>query len=151
MRKRSVLGIALCMFAALVFQAIGQTQPKPVGSLFIENLVAAYNDRGVRINFPVFVTLYKDGQAIRTEELSTGNNAVRWDGVPTGSLEVHFDARGYGKVIKRIIVVRGELVHVRLDAMDKKDELWGAGPSLFELQKRIEALEAEVAALKKGR
>jgi len=35
--------------------------------------------------------------------------------------------------------------------MDKKDELWGAGPSLFDLQKRIESLEAQVAALKKGR
>jgi len=138
--------------AALVFQATGQTQPKPMGRVLIENKVPAYNEHGRVVDFPVFVTLYKDGQAIRTTELpSTGNRSVIWDEVPTGSLEVHFEARGYGKVIKRIILVKGGQVHVELDAMDKKDELWGAGPSLFELQKRIETLEAEVAALKKGR
>jgi hypothetical protein len=142
--------------AALVFQGTGQTQPKPMGEVRIGNNVPAYNEHGRGVDFPVFVTLYKDGQAIRTTELPStvitgGRGSVTWNGVPTGSLEVHFEARGYGKVIKRIIVVKGTRVSVRVDAMDKKDELWGAGPSLFELQKRIETLEAEVAALKKGR
>ena len=157
MRKRSSLGFAVCLFAALVFQATGQTPPRPTGKVWVDNNVAAYDDRGRPIDFPVFVTLYKDGQAIRTTETPSnarnpGSGVVKWDEVPTGPLEVHFEARGYGKVIKRIIVVKGgDWVNVRLDAMDKKDELWGAGPSLFELQKRIEALEAEVTALKKGR
>lgn len=153
MRNWMSWGIAAYMFAAWVFQATGQTQPKPMGRVWIENKVPAYDEHGRIIDFPVFVTLYKDGQVIRTTDLpSTGNNrSLAWDEVPTGSLEVHFEARGYGKVIKRIVLVKRGQVHVELDAMDKKDELWGAGPSLFELEKRIETLEAEVAALKKGR
>lgn len=156
MNKWFSWAIAVCLFAGLVFQATGQTQPKPMGSVRIENDVPAYDEHGRGIDFPVFVTVYKDGQAIRTttipSNVTSGHSGwATFDEVPTGALEVHFEARGYGKVIKRIIVVKGQQVSVNLDAMGKKDEVWGAGPSLFELQKRIEALEAEVAALKKGR
>ena len=84
--------------------------------------------------------------------------------MPIGALEVHFEAKGYGKVIKRIVVVKDGQVRVELNSMDKNDEVWGAGPSLFDLQKRIETLEtantalksevtalkADIAALKKG-
>src|SRR6266545_4570903 len=106
-------GIAVCLFAALVVQSAGQTQPKPTGSVWIQNNVPAFNEHNQVVDFPVSVTLYKDGQAIRTTELQSAkfrsaNTDVNWGEVPIGSLEVHFEARGYGKVIKRIIVVKGE-------------------------------------------
>lgn len=90
------------MFAALVFQATGQTQPRPMVKIRIDNNVVAYDDRGRPIDFPVFVTLYKDGQAIRTTDLNSnrnpGSGIVRWEELPTGSLEVHFEARATVKL-----------------------------------------------------
>ena len=156
MLNRFSLGMAIFMFAAFAFQVSAQIQPTSSGSVSVAN----------QVNFSVFVTLYKDGKAIRTTELRTDGTSyyVTWNDVPIGALEVHFEAKGYGKVIKRIVVVKDGQVRVELNSMDKNDEVWGAGPSLFDLQKRIETLEtantalksevtalkADIAALKKG-
>src|SRR5437868_2112832 len=106
MLKRFSLGIAVFMIAAVAFQVSGQTQsqPKPLGVVHIWNNVEVYDEHNNRIDFIVFVSLYKDGQAIRTTELN--NNNLEWGEVPAGALEVHFDARGFGKVIKRIVLVK---------------------------------------------
>lgn len=147
MLNRFSLGVAVFMFAAFVVQASGQSGPKPMGVLAVSNSVEAYDTHNNRVDVRVFVMLYKDGQVIRTNELSSPSD-LTWYEVPAGAFEVHFQAKGYGKVIKRYILVQNETIYVNLASMDKKDEVWGDGPSLFELQKRIETLETANTALK---
>lgn len=71
----------------------------------------------------VFVTLYRDGKAIRTSELWINGPLgvdVEWTRLPLGAYEVHMEARGYRKTVKRVILSEDDLefplvVHTELD------------------------------------
>jgi hypothetical protein len=113
------------------------------------------------------VTLYQEGKPFRSAELeqgSTDHKSVTWEKLPTGLYEVHFEAAGFKKFIKRVVLAEDgpELVlKVQLDL--NTPQTLGAGPSTdrlaqdlaalkkeqAEMQKQIADLRAEIAKLKK--
>ena len=153
-----LLGIILT--SSLLLQGIAQTQPKPTGSVTAYNKVVMWNDKVVMWNdkdqqvvLNALVTLFKDGQRVRSKEIDNIERfgfiqEAKWSELPLGEYEVHFEVHGYGKVIKRIVVSPDDPTVVVLSSITKNDEVWGGGPTLFDLQSKITLLEKENAELK---
>jgi hypothetical protein len=140
------LGLSLlgCLLAALLLQGSSTAQPPGGAALSVSNQVRLVDESGRKAGLVALVTLYKQGQAVRSTDLSNvGSARVDWKGLAPGSYEVHFEAKGYGKVVKRVVLAPGVLSSVVLGSIGQNDEAWGAGPTLFELQRRITALETE--------
>ncbi|HEY0075805.1 MAG TPA: hypothetical protein VGB77_17015 [Abditibacteriaceae bacterium] len=146
---------AFALIGSLLFQSNGQTQPKPAptGGIKLSNTIS---QEGTPSRVNVLATLFKVGEPVRSVTMHniSGNQYDgietygSWSDLPVGAYEVLFEAKGFGKVVKRVVVAPDATASVIIDSMDKNDELWGGGPTLFDLQKRIEALEAENKDLK---
>jgi hypothetical protein len=109
------------------------------------------------------VTLYREGKPVRSAELktssdeSTPDRKVTWQKLPVGVYELHFEAAGFKKFVKRVVLAEEGpelVVHVQLDLNTERS--LGTGPSLQELsdqvarlKEKVEQLQAEVARLKK--
>lgn len=100
--------------------------------------------------FTIFVTLHRAGAVIRSAEITNhrADSGAAWDALPVGGYELHIQARGYGTTIKRVAVAKNEVTPLTISGVGKTDELWGAGPTIAELEKRIAGLEKENTALK---
>jgi hypothetical protein len=100
----------------------------------------------------VMVTLYHEGKPVRSRELKYASgfsdaDRVTWTKLAPGRYEVHFEAKGYEKFIKRFILGEEDANVVRVQ-LDKKETVVGsAGLSLQEMEKQIEALKKKVAEL----
>jgi hypothetical protein len=97
------------------------------------------------------VTLYREGQPVRSAELeqrSMTRQKVTWQKLPVGAYEIHFEAAGFKKFIKRIILAEDApeiVLQVQL-GLNQSYEL-GAGPSSKELQEEIAQLKKTQADL----
>lgn len=113
----------------------------------VNNIV---DERGKTVRIASMVTVYKDGVPIRTGTFDNwaASNYLTWTELPLGPIEVQIETKGYGKIIKRAILSKDAQTMLTVDSLGKQDELWGAGPSLYELENRIKAEEAEITALK---
>jgi len=99
------------------------------------------------------VTLYHDGQPVRSAELEQGSpdrKKVAWDRLPPGLYEVHFEAAGFKKFVKRVVLAdAGPEVNLRVQLDMGTSHTLGAGPSTQQLETEIAQLKREQAALKK--
>jgi hypothetical protein len=113
------------------------------------------------------VTLYQDGKPFRSAELEQGSaehKKVTWEKLPAGLYEVHFEALGFKKIVKRVVLAEdGPEVVLRVQINLATEYGLGAGPSTqelvqeiatlkkdqAELRKKIDDLQAEVSRLKK--
>jgi hypothetical protein len=114
---------------------------------------------------PILVSLCQDGKIIRSRELKYFfDDTVTWEKLRPGPYEVHFEANGYEKCVKRIQLTEDDAAAFKVYAqIDKKAVIVGGGVSVqevldrltqlkkenAELRARVEALEAEVKRLKK--
>ena len=153
MRKWIMLGVTMCLAVVLMFQGTGQAQKQPVGEILVQNDVAGLDKDGNKVFFPVLFTLFKDGVVVRSSELGTynlgGGDAVAvWKNLSAGPYEMHCEAVGSGKLVRKVAVGAEERATFDLKTLPEKDETQGAGPTLFEMQRKITLLENENAALK---
>ena len=109
------------------------------------------------------VTLYREGKPVRSAELktssdeSTPDRKVTWQKLPVGVYELHFEAAGFRKFVKKVVLAEdGPELVVRVQLNFNTDQSLGTGPSLQELSEQVarlkgqvEQLQAEVARLKK--
>ncbi len=118
----------------------------------------------------ITVSLYLDGKVMRNDEMQSPSQfgaagAILWEKLSPGQYEIHFEANGFKKGIKRITLVDGQTQtpSVASELSKDKELILGGGPSLaeiqmelaalkkanVELQKKVESLEAEIAKLKR--
>jgi hypothetical protein len=107
----------------------------------------------------VSVELYQDGKLLRTRELNfNDDNRIAWNKLMPGRYEVHFEARGYKKLVKRFTLAEGDKDYkVRVELDKDNSVVVGSGSvslqemekQLETLKKKVETLEAEVEKLKK--
>jgi hypothetical protein len=111
------------------------------------------------------VTLYREGKPVRSAELKASpptprddqGNKVTWQKLPVGLYELHFEAAGFKKFVKRIVLAEdGPELVVRVQLDLNTDRSLGTGASLQELSDQVarlkgqvEQLQAEVGRLKK--
>jgi len=98
----------------------------------------------------VWVTLLSDGKAVRSKQLRAdgypNDRCASWEGLPTGSYELQFEADGYEKDVKRIVLSREDRVFTVRVSMTKKV---GSGDAAFrELAERVKKLEEANAELR---
>ena len=153
MRKWIMLGVTVCLAVVLMFQGTGQAQKQPTGRIGIRNDTVGLTKDEDKISINVLFTLFKDGVVVRSTELATcglSNGAcdVEWNELPVGPYELHCEAIGFGKLVRKVAVGANERAPFTLKTMPEKDEVQGAGPTLFEMQRKITLLENENAALK---
>jgi hypothetical protein len=95
----------------------------------------------------VMVTLLSNGKAVRTRQLRAFTDEVaRWEKLPLGSYELQFEADGYEKSVKPIVLSRDDKeLKVRV-SLTKKTE---SGDAAFrELAQRVKKLEEANAELR---
>ena len=153
MHKKLNWVVALCLLFALTFQSASHAQKQLVGQLLITNAVEAFNKNEERADVSVLFTLFKNGEVVRSAELgvynlSVGMAVADWSNLPVGSYELHCEAIGFGKLIRKVAVGQDERATFTLKTMPAKDEVQGAGPTLFEMQRKIALLEKQNAELK---
>ncbi len=151
MRKLLMLGVAVCLSLTLVFQGTGQAQKQPVGHIELQNDVVGVEKDGDPAPISILFTLFKDGVVVRSSELITkgfGTYETVWENLPPGPYEMHCEATGFGKLVRKVAVGAGERAPFTLKTLPEKDEVQGAGPTLFEMQRKIALLEIENADLK---
>jgi hypothetical protein len=114
-------------------------------------LVVVHQDRA--LPGPVLASVYREGKLIRSKELTsevgadTGRLQVK---APPGRFEVHFEAAGYPKLVKRVLLTADDRkVFVRA-ALEKGGAVLGGGPSLEELAEQVRRLRKENAELRAG-
>jgi hypothetical protein len=109
------------------------------------------------------VTLYREGKPVRSAKLKASSagtardNKVTWQKLPVGVYELHFEAAGFRKFVKKVVLAEdGPELVVRVQLNFNTDQSLGTGPSLQELSEQVarlkgqvEQLQAEVARLKK--
>jgi len=99
------------------------------------------------------VTVYHDGKPFRSAELeqrSMDHGSVTWEKLPAGIYEVHFEAAGFKRFVKRVILAEdapGVVLRVQLDNTTART--LGAGPSTEQLEQEMTALKKEQADLRK--
>ena len=162
MRKWIMLGVTMCLAVLLIFQGTGVSQGQKTGGVNLVNGLVVKNIDNDPADLPILFTLFKDGVVVRSAELSSssyvdyagrklagaGEFTAAWKELPVGPYELHCEAVGYGKLIKRIAVSSDTPAQIAVRTMPEKDEMQGAGPTLFEMQRKITLLENENAALK---
>lgn len=163
MRKKLNLMAVLCLFVALMFQSASHAQKPVGGSIYLYNQVIGINKDGNQVNVPILFSLFKNGELVRSTELNTtgmGTNPVEatWSDLPVGGYELQCEALGFGKLIRKIAVAPNEKSSFTPKTLPAKDEVQGAGPTLFEIQRKIALLEkqnadlqARLAALEKAK
>jgi hypothetical protein len=112
-----------------------------------KDLAVIHGETNPRI---ITVSLFSDGKQIRSGELDSQQGVtVHWRKLPVGDYEVHFEAKGFKKAIKRIKLAE-EMVNptVRAELDEKSELVLGGGPSMQELQKQIEKLQQANADLR---
>jgi hypothetical protein len=98
----------------------------------------------------VWVTLLSDGKAVRSKQLRPDgpptDRQANWEGLPTGSYELQFEADGYEKDVKRIVLSKEDReLQVRVSLTKKV----GSGDAAFrELAERVKKLEEGTAELR---
>ena len=93
------------------------------------------------------VTVYQAGKRFATNDVS---GTARFSNLPAGDYEVHFEAPGKVTVTKRCTLRADEKVELLTNMKDGKGALvLGGGPSIQDLESRIEKLEKEVEAIKR--
>ena len=157
MRKWSSWGIAVCLLVSLVAQGTGQTPKQKTGGVELINMIEAENQEGKAVDLPVSFTLFKDGEIVRSSELSTRQTAefkafgnpyrTSWKDLPIGIYELHCEAVGQGKLVRRVAVSADTPASVGIRTLPAKEEVQGVGPTLFEMQRKITLLEKQNAAL----
>ncbi|HLJ57231.1 MAG TPA: hypothetical protein VKT77_19500 [Chthonomonadaceae bacterium] len=134
--RKLILGLlAVGLLAIALSHAVVQAQEPRTAELAVSNQFEV-NNRYVN----VFATLFKDGREVRSIDLGAQLNIV-WSGLQPGQYEVHFQARGYGTLIKQIVISSDVRNFVNVSTMTAHDEVWNGGPTLADLERRIAALE----------
>jgi len=138
---RWAFGIAAALLAVAVFARPGsRVSADQTCTLQVSDDVPAPSLQSHRET--VLVTLYFKGEPVRSTELpGPGSSYAIWHDLNAGAYELHFEAKGHGKVIKRLVLNPDAASSVSLQSLGDKDEMWGAGPTLYDLEKRITALE----------
>jgi hypothetical protein len=99
------------------------------------------------------VTVYLEGQPYRSAELQQGSmehGAVTWEKLRSGVYEVHFEAAGFKRFVKRVVLADdapGVVLRVQLDITNAYT--LGGGPSAERLAQEVAALKKEQAELRK--
>jgi hypothetical protein len=99
----------------------------------------------------VQASLFQDGKLIRSRELDWGSNTydkVTWEKLSPGIYEVHFEAPGYPRSVKRLVLTEDDLALKVSAQLDKQPLVTGAGPSLQELAEEVQRLKAQVRSLR---
>jgi len=166
-RRNAEIEAIQAELARLKAQSAGQQpaqEPANKGSFTVVNSLGGNNsDPPV-----VLVELYQEGKIIRSRELKSGGEIVpqkvTWGNLAPGRYEVHFQAPGYEKFIKRLLISKEDAdIPVAVEVSKKAVVVGGDGPSLQEmadelgrlkkenadLQARVESLQIEVNQLKK--
>jgi hypothetical protein len=95
----------------------------------------------------ILVELYRDGKVVRSHELDLLDK-VRWEKLPVGRYEVHFQAKGYAPYVKRLTLTDGDDQTKVYATVEKQAVVVGGGVSLPELADQLRKLQAENTALK---
>jgi hypothetical protein len=99
------------------------------------------------------VTLYQDGKPFRSAELEQGSpeqKKVTWEKLPVGVYEVHFEAQGFKKFVKRVVLAEdGPEVVLRVQLDMATPYTLGGGPSVWQLAQEIEQLKKEQIELRR--
>ncbi len=152
MHKKLNWVAALCLLFALTFQSVSHAQKPVVGDIYIVNQFIKSVPGDNPVGVPVLFTLFKSGEVVRSSELSVngfgGTPNASWQNLPVGAYELHCEAIGFGKLVRKIAVGPGERADFTLNILPEKDEVQGAGPTLFEMQRKITLLEKQNAELK---
>jgi hypothetical protein len=123
---------------------------KPTASL------TAYHP-GAQVPLVVQVSLYQDGKLIRAREVNwSGDDKVTWPKLAVGAYELHFEAPGYAKFVKRVLLSEDDPPARVMIQLDRQPVVVGPGGPSFqevcdELQKLRKAnadLQAQVRALR---
>ena len=160
-RHRNVVAVVLGL--SLISAAFSATHAQPIanGRIRIHNALRGVTEKGAFLRIATFVTLFKNGEMVRSSDLTNSpNNAagsLDWSNLPLGSYEVHFQTKGYGTVIKKVALTSDAMSFVNLENIGQNDEVWDGGPTVFEmeaqilaLQKRNADLEARLSAVEKS-
>lgn len=147
-QRRTLVPLGLALAALPIFQPAAHAQVGakaiPVGNLYVANRLTGIDDKGRFLRIGTFVTLFKDGQMVRSSDLyNSPNNAsgsLEWDGLPAGNYEVHFQTKGFGTVIKKVTVTPERMTNAVLETVSKNDEVWDGGPTVYEMEGYIRAL-----------
>jgi hypothetical protein len=116
-------------------------KPKPT-----QVLTVSHGEAQPRI---IVVSLYSEGKLLRSGEIDSkvGTFAL-WRGLPIGKYEVHFEAKGYKKGIKHILLSEQDAQSSVSAELDQKVEIvLGGGPSIQELQEELNQLKKSNADL----
>jgi hypothetical protein len=148
-RKLVVTFLAgLVVAFALLLSAAPARQPadKPKAALSLQ----VYHPGG-SIPRLVRASLFQDGKLIRSRELdwqSSKDDKVTWVKLLPGAYEVHFEAPGYPRSVKRLVLTEDDQTLKLSAQLDKQPLVTGAGPSLQELAEEVQRLKAEVRSLR---
>jgi|SRR5947209_9694498 len=146
---------AVLLVTAAACGAAGQDAKKEPAKTRVLN--AKFNSNALT-NYPevVLVQLYQEGKLLREKEVSSWPNSalpksVVWAQLPPGRYEVHFEARGFARAVKKVFLSEeDEAESTILIEIDQKADLTsgGDGPTLHGLAEEIKKLKEEVARLK---
>lgn len=146
MRPISLCGVALAATLVALILSIGsgnvssQAKPANVGSLKIV-LDGAEGKTAT-------TTLYQEGKVIASKDRRIGNR-VEFENVPLGVIEIRCESPMLKTVIRRALLKeddRNQELIVTM-VMGEGTTSIGFGPSVHELETRIQKLEAAVATL----
>jgi hypothetical protein len=99
----------------------------------------------------VQASLFQDGKLIRSRELDWASGTydkLTWERLSPGAYEVHFEAPGYARAVKRLVLTEDDQTLRASAQLDKQPLVTGAGPSLQELAEEVQRLKAEVRSLR---
>jgi hypothetical protein len=146
MRRSLLIAGGLVLIAAAVAVIVGTTasgsrQEKEVkGSIEVS--------AGGTAGTVVAVSLFHEGKLQATQDLPVGKVA-RFNGLPLGEYEVHFESPGKVTIVRRCAVREEDKVQVGAHlTAGKGTVVLGGGPSIQDLKARIDKLEKELEALK---
>jgi hypothetical protein len=145
MNKRVLTGLVAVGLIAIAFaKPLGSATSDQTCQLIVHDLVPGIVVGSQTVWETVLVTLVHKGEAVRSTELvtsGTGSYSVNWSQLEPGQYELHFEAKGHGTVIKRIALSPDATSYSQIQSLGDKDELWGSGPTLADLERRLAALE----------